>query len=155
MECFFINLRINIHSPGFLIIGCKMLQAGSNALLLDSFDKLRSKFPCQIGILTVIFKIPPSKGASPDIYRRRQHSIHAFLPGFQSHMLSQCKDQISVPGGSKGAWRRITGARFCVINILVKVFLKPSNSCRTVRQKKSSERGMYLLYICRFPNDLR
>ena len=46
----------------FLLIQCKMLDGGDDALLLHALNVIQGRFRCQIGVFAVIFKIAAAKG---------------------------------------------------------------------------------------------
>ena len=71
-------------SVKFLIVKRVMLDTGSNALLLDTFDVRYDHFGRQTRVLTHIFKISPAKRCPVDVAPWSQQNIFLSIPGFFS-----------------------------------------------------------------------
>ena len=79
-----------------------MFCRGDHSLALESFDPIGRHLSGEIGILSIVFKVPPVQRCPCDIHTGTKLNMDATDPGFAPQCLPVEQCEVSVPGRRKG-----------------------------------------------------
>ena len=97
------------HAAQFLGIGGVVLDAGGDAVALDTPDQCRRHFASQIGVFRKVFEIPAAKGTALDVDAGAQQDTDTLAGGFQAQVAAHFLQQFLVPGVGKARGGGVAG----------------------------------------------
>ena len=126
------HIGIVAHAIGLLIVGSKMLDTGTDIVLLNTLDIGSSRLTGHNGIFTIVFEVTAAKRVTHDVQGWGQQHVGAILLHLLSHGDTHLFDQLSVPCRGKqctdGEVRAVIGSRVTLTGSI------DTESCRTISQ---------------------
>ena len=81
-HCSFVDNRISDKTEVFLIVECKVLDAGTHAHGLYAAHERRAELSCKERVFAVIFKISAAKRVALDVQSGAEKHMHPVIPAF-------------------------------------------------------------------------
>ena len=95
---------IVVHAVGFLIVGRKVLDAGTYIVLLHTGDIGSSSLTSHHGIFRVVLEVTTAQWVTHDVQGRGQQHVGTILFDLLADGLSHLLDELGVPGrGQQGS----------------------------------------------------
>ena len=92
---------IVVHAVGLLVVGSKVLDAGSHIVLPHTRDIGRGSLASHHRVFGIVFKVASTEGVTHDVECRSQQHVGPIFLHLLSDGLANLLDELGVPGGGQ------------------------------------------------------
>ena len=135
----FVCNRVADKTEVFLIVECKVLQAGTHAHGLHPAHECRTELSRKERVFAVIFKISAAKRVALDVQSGTEKHMHPVIPAFLADCTPDFLGIFGIPGGRHARRRRECGCRLAFGNPVVPAADLLAQSVRSVRHCEAGD----------------